>query len=176
MILIFSGRPIFFIQRRIGYKGKIFNIYKFRTMVNGAEKMKKELINKNEADGPVFKIKNDPRLTKIGSFLSHSGLDELPQILNILKGEMVFVGPRPLPVDESKKIEKTYKRIRESVLPGLISPWILDGYHKITFEDWMKSDLSYVKTKSFLGDFTLIHKGFFLMWKLLKAEILNLYF
>lgn len=145
-------------------------------MINGAEKIKKELMDKNEADGPVFKIRNDPRLTKIGSFLCHTGLDELTQILNIVKGDMVFIGPRPLPIDEVEQIKTKYKKIRENVFPGLISPWILDGYHRMSFDNWMKSDLDYVKRKSFKGDVVLIIEGIFLMLRLLKDEILKLYF
>ena len=171
LVLIFSGWPIFFVQKRVGNEGKIFKIYKFRTMVNGAEKMKDELMDKNEANGPVFKIKNDPRLTKIGLFLCHTGLDELPQLLNIIKGEMVFIGPRPLPVNEVNQIKIKYKKNRESVLPGLISPWILDGYHKMSFENWMESDLNYIKMKSFKYDSRLIVKSVCFVLKLLKKEL-----
>jgi lipopolysaccharide/colanic/teichoic acid biosynthesis glycosyltransferase len=173
LILIFSGWPVFFVQKRTGCEGKTFNMYKFRTMVNRAEKMKKKLMNKNEANGPVFKIRNDPRLTKIGSFLSHTGLDELPQILNIFKGEMVFIGPRPLPIDEANQIKIIYKKGREKVLPGLISPWILDGYHKINFDSWMKSDLNYVKDKSFKNDCIFFIKGVLLLIKLFKSEVVK---
>ena len=148
----------------------MFKIYKFRTMVNGAEKMKEKMMDKNEANGPVFKIKNDPRLTKIGLFLCHTGLDELPQLLNIVNGEMVFIGPRPLPVNEAKQIEIKYKKDRESVFPGLISPWILNGYHKMSFKNWMETDLDYIKMKSFKYDSKLIIKSVCFVADLLKKE------
>ncbi len=103
-IVLFSGPPILFCQKRIGLRGKPFLMYKFRTMDIGAETVKRRMVHLNEADGPVFKIRNDPRFTPIGRFLSHTGLDELPQLINVLKGEMALIGPRPLPVDEAKKL------------------------------------------------------------------------
>ena len=106
IVKIFSIGPVLFKQNRAGKFKKPFIIYKFRTMVTDAEKLKEAITNLNEADGPVFKIKNDPRYTLIGKFLAHTGLDELPQLINIVKGEMSFVGPRPLPINEANKIPK----------------------------------------------------------------------
>lgn len=173
-VLFFSGWPVFFIQKRVGYKGKIFKLYKFRTMNVGADKEQEKLKKINEADGPVFKIKEDPRFTKIGAFLSHCGLDELPQLFNVLKGEMKIVGPRPLPVDEAKLIEKKY-RTRESVKPGIISPWVIEGYHNLTFEQWMKSDLNYIKNKSFKNDLILLIRGILVLKDLIIKEIFKLF-
>lgn len=170
-VLVFSGWPIFFVQKRTGYKGQIFKMYKFRTMRVGADKEQNKLRKMNEADGPVFKIKNDPRFTKVGIFLSHSGLDELPQLFNVAKGEMSLIGPRPLPVSEAEAISKKYKMIRESVRPGLISPWVVGGYHSLTFEQWMESDMKYVENKSFKNDFLLLTRGIFALMKLILREI-----
>lgn len=120
-------------------------------MIINAENLKHKITNLNEADGPVFKIRNDPRYTRIGKFLSHTGLDEMPQLVNIIKGEMDFVGPRPLPVKEAEKIPKKFEK-RFSVLPGMTSPWIVRGAHSLTFDQWMKLDLDYVDKKIFLYD------------------------
>lgn len=145
-------------------------MYKFRTMTRGADKLQFKYKNKNEVDGPVFKIRNDPRFTKIGGFLSHTGLDELPQLLNIVRGEMEFVGPRPLPVEEYMQIEKKY-RIRSVVKPGIISPWVINGYHKNTFSDWMESDLKYIKGKNWKYDLEIFLKGVPLVIRLFGKEI-----
>jgi lipopolysaccharide/colanic/teichoic acid biosynthesis glycosyltransferase len=160
LIFCFSGSPVFYKQYRTGLNGKKFKIYKFRTMVDNAEDDQQRLNYLNEADGPVFKIRNDPRLTGIGKFLSHSGLDELPQIFNVLKGDMCLVGPRPLPVDEAKKIKVKYRIKRESVKPGMLSPWILNGYHRLSFDDWMESDISYIENKSFPYDLKIFFESF----------------
>jgi lipopolysaccharide/colanic/teichoic acid biosynthesis glycosyltransferase len=166
LVILFSGWPAFYVQKRIGFKGKVFKIYKFRTMINGAEEKQKSLRRMNEVDGPVFKIRNDPRLTGVGKFLSHSGLDELPQLFNVLKGDMNLVGPRPLPVSEAEKISKKYKFKRERVRPGMLSPWILDGYHRLSFDAWMKSDMDYIKSKSFIYDLKISCKSIFFLMRL----------
>ena len=160
LILLFGGGwPVVFQQERVGKDGRVFKIWKFRTMVKGAEKLKEKYQFLNEASGPVFKIRDDPRFTKIGKFLAHSGLDELLQLVNVLKGEMAFIGPRPLPVGEDRRIPKKYRKTRHSVLPGIISPWIFIGYHKISFTKWMESDIKYVKEKSFWRDWLYFFKG-----------------
>lgn len=153
-----SSGPIFFTQRRAGINFKPFFIYKFRTMIKEAEKMKKELLLKNEADGPVFKIKNDPRYTKFGKWLAERGLDELPQLFNILKGEMSFIGPRPLPICEALKIPKKYHQ-RFSVKPGLLSTWAISGAFHNNFDKWMKMDLKDIKNKNFFYNLSIIIKG-----------------
>lgn len=155
LILIVDGWPFIYIQDRTGFEGRTFKLYKFRTMHKGADAEKNKYCKLNEASGPVFKIKKDPRFHRLGAFLSHTGMDELPQFWNIIKGEMSIIGPRPLPLDESKKIPNKYK-IRESVLPGIVSPWIFRGYHKMLFDDWMKSDVEYVENKSFFYDLKLV--------------------
>lgn len=161
LVLFFSGIPIFFLQRRIGRNGKIFKIIKFRTMVKHALQMQKRYKKLNEADGPVFKIMKDPRFTKIGYILSRTGLDELPQFINVLKGEMSIVGPRPLPVSEASKLSKTYK-IRELVKPGITSTWVTNGSHNLAFKKWMSLDIDYVKNASFLFDLEIIYETFYI--------------
>lgn len=173
LLLVGEGWPIFYIQERIGKGGKIFRMVKFRTMRIGAEKEQKKWLYLNEADGPVFKIHNDPRHTMVGRFLFHTGLDELPQLINILKGEMAIVGPRPLPVKEEAKIGVKYQLIRRQVKPGLVSPWIVDGYHRMKFEDWMKSDADYVGKKNVIYDGCLLGKSAILVLRLIWGEVFH---
>ena len=142
-----SSGPFLFKQKRLGKNKKPFALYKIRTMKVGAEKLQKKYQKLNEADGPVFKIRNDPRFTPFGKWLSHTGLDELPQLINIVKGEMSFIGPRPLPVSEAIKIPTKYAP-RFSVLPGITSPWVVEGSHQLSFKDWMELDLWYAKNKN----------------------------
>ena len=151
LVKLSSSGPFIFKQRRLGKGQKPFKIYKIRTMIESAERLKSKYRHLNEADGPVFKIRNDPRYTKVGRFISIAGLDELPQLINILKGEMVFIGPRPLPVEEGLKIPERYKD-RFSVLPGITSPWVVAGSHRLSFKKWMELDLYYIKHKSFWLD------------------------
>ncbi len=156
-ILMFSGRPVFFIQKRVGKDEKIFKIIKFRTMVRGAEKIQNRYIKLNNADGPVFKIYKDPRFTKIGYKLSMSGLDELPQFINVLLGNMSVVGPRPLPVKEFKMLPEVYKS-RSKIKPGITSSWVTHGSHQIKFKQWMILDQEYVKKATFTVDLAIILK------------------
>ena len=132
-----SRGPFLFTQIRAGKDKKPFRIHKIRTMYVGAEIDQVKYRKLNEADGPVFKIRNDPRFTKIGRLLAHSGLDELPQLINSMKGEMSFVGPRPLPIAEANKIPKQYVSCF-SVLRGMTSIRIVHGTHKLDFEEWTK--------------------------------------
>lgn len=171
IIFIWLRQPFIFSQKRIGKNKKPFTIYKIQTMISNAEALKEKYSHLNEADGPVFKIKNDPRYTKIGKLLSKTGLDELPQLINIIKGEMAFVGPRPLPVEEANKILSTYHK-RFSVLPGITSLWVINGSHKLSFKRWMELDLFYVKNRSILLDISiaiktvsLIFQSFFRLFK-----------
>lgn len=142
-------------------------------MVGNAEILKKKYLHSNEADGPVFKIKDDPRFTKIGKKLSHTGLDELPQFFNILKGEMSLVGPRPFPVDEEAKISKEIRLFRRKVRPGLVCSWLVSGAHKLSFKEWMNFDLVDIKKSSFTHDIDVISKTILLGLKLIKDEILK---
>jgi len=170
LIFIMSGLPIFYAQKRVGQNGIPFMLYKFRTMHVGAEKLQVKLKAQNEAKGPVFKIHDDPRFTAIGRFLSHTGLDELPQITNILFGQMAVVGPRPLPVAEAKKL-LPWQKERHKIKPGIISPWIVNGYHSQAFDDWMKSDLEYAIKKNQLYDLYLICKALILFLKFVRNEL-----
>lgn len=168
LIFISSGSPILFKQKRVGEHGKIFTLIKFRTMVQNAEVVRTKLLHKNEAKGPVFKIHQDPRFTRIGRFLSHTGLDELPQLFNIIKGDMAILGPRPLPVAEAKKL-LPWQQARHNTKPGIISPWIVNGYHSNSFEEWMRSDIVYAQQKSIIGDiFLLLRAGLFFIELLVK--------
>lgn len=157
LIKLFTFGPIIFKQKRVGKNGKVFTFYKFRTMVKNAEKLKKKYLSLNEANGPVFKIKNDPRfINSFTKFIARSGLDELANIINVLKGDISWVGPRPLPVNEAKKINPKIRKIRESVLPGITSLWVISGAHSLSFRNWMKLDQRYVKNINFIYDLKII--------------------
>jgi len=155
LILLFMGRPICFIQNRVGLNGKIFKMYKFRTMTLGAEEQREELKEINEMSGPVFKIIDDPRITKIGKFLRKYSLDEIPQFINILRGDMSFVGPRPPLLNEVKEYEFWHRR-RLSMKPGLTCLWQISGRNKIDFTDWMYKDMEYIDKWSLIYDFAII--------------------
>lgn len=144
-IRLSSKGPVFFRQERSGHYGKPFMMWKFRTMHMGAEAKRAELESQNEMDGPVFKITNDPRIFGFGRWLRRMSIDELPQLLNVLRGEMSLVGPRPLPVYEIQKIEKHAQRRRLSVKPGLTCLWQITGRNGIrNFEEWVELDLKYI--------------------------------
>jgi len=157
LIRLTSPGPIFFTQERCGLNGRRFNMLKFRTMVENAESMKDNLDNLNEMAGPVFKIKKDPRITRVGRFLRKYSLDELPQILNVIKGDMSIVGPRPPIPAEVEKYEM-WQRRRLSVRPGITCSWQISGRHNVGFDDWMKLDLQYIDTWSFKKDIKIILK------------------
>ena len=161
-----SKGPFIFKQKRMGKNKKIFIMYKIRTMVENAERLKKKYMKFNEVDGPVFKIKDDPRFTGFGKLLSYTGLDELPQLINIIKGDMAFVGPRPLPVIEALKVPKKYQK-RFEVLPGVTSPWVLKGQHALNFSKWMELDLKYIKNRSRVYDIRISLSTAFLILKLI---------
>ena len=172
LVLLTSGWPIVFVQKRVGKNGNVFFLYKFRTMVVNAQHTQAILRHENESDGPVFKIYNDPRFTTVGNFLSHTGLDELPQLINVLQGDMTLIGPRPLPVSEAKKL-KPWMKVRERVLPGIISPAILTGsYHK-DFNAWMRYDVSYVKEKNPRGDLMLCFEALPFMGRMFIQSIMG---
>jgi exopolysaccharide biosynthesis polyprenyl glycosylphosphotransferase len=145
LIKLTSAGPVFFRQQRAGLNGQPFTMYKFRTMVSNAEQLKAELAALNEMSGPVFKVTNDPRVTPVGRFLRKYSLDELPQLFNVLRGEMSFVGPRPLPVDEVARFDDPAHRRRLSVKPGLTCLWQVRGRNQIAeFTDWVRLDLEYI--------------------------------
>lgn len=150
-----SKGPIFFRQMREGKNGKHFGILKFRTMVTDAEAKQAELRSLSEQDGPAFKLKNDPRITKIGKYLRKSCIDELPQLVNVLTGDMSLVGPRPLPIHESLECV-AWQRARLTVLPGLTCTWQAYADRDTKFADWMRMDLEYIETRSLGNDLKLI--------------------
>ena len=155
---------IFFLQNRVGKNGKIFKIFKFRTMTPSASQKQSLLKKLNEADGPVFKIKDDPRFTKFGKALSRTGFDELPQIINVLKGEMSIVGTRPFPIGEARKLNRGEK-VRELVNPGITSNWVVNGSHRLSFKEWMKLDRNYVENGSAVTDLSIMWFTLILMTK-----------
>ncbi|MCD7804509.1 MAG: sugar transferase [Oscillospiraceae bacterium] len=148
------GNP-FFVQERTGKNGKNFKMYKFRSMVVDAEKLKPGLMEKNKADGPIFKIEDDPRITKVGRFIRKTSLDELPQLINVVKGEMSIIGPRPLPVSEQAACDE-YQSQRLLVKPGLSCYAALDPTAHDDFDKWIEYDLRYIKERSFLTDIKII--------------------
>lgn len=152
-----DGGPVFFKQKRTGLNGREFMCYKFRTMVVNAESLKESLMTQNEQDGPVFKIKNDPRVTKIGRFLRKTSLDELPQFINVLKGDMAIVGPRP-PIPSEVKQYKRWQNRRLSMKPGITCIWQVSGRNNIPFDQWMKMDMQYIDTWSLKLDLLIILK------------------
>jgi exopolysaccharide biosynthesis polyprenyl glycosylphosphotransferase len=156
-IKLTSPGPVFFRQQRSGLSGAPFTLYKFRTMVTNAEQFKHELEAMNEMSGPVFKLTNDPRVTPIGKFLRKYSLDELPQLFNVLRGEMSLVGPRPLPVDEVKRFQNLAHRRRLSVKPGLTCLWQISGRNQISdFKEWVRLDLEYIDNWSLWLDLRIL--------------------
>jgi exopolysaccharide biosynthesis polyprenyl glycosylphosphotransferase len=152
-----SSGPVFFRQRRCGLNGRPFEMIKFRSMVCDAETLKADLTSRNEMKGPVFKLRNDPRVTRAGGFLRRHGLDELPQLWNVLRGEMSLVGPRPLPVDEVHRFDDDSHRRRLSVLPGLTCLWQVRGRNDIVdFAEWVRLDLEYIDHWSLWLDFKIL--------------------
>jgi exopolysaccharide biosynthesis polyprenyl glycosylphosphotransferase len=162
-IKIESRGPIVFVQKRVGKDGKTFGIYKFRSMVVNAEELKDKLYDKNEMNGPMFKMKKDPRITKVGKFIRKTSVDELPQLINVLRGEMSLVGPRPSIPGEVKHFEEWMLQ-RLSVRPGLTCYWQVSGRNDIEFRDWMKLDIKYIEERSMLVDIKLIFKTFFVLF------------
>ena len=152
-----DGGPVFFLQKRMGLYGRHFMCLKFRTMVVNAEKMQASLMDMNEQEGPVFKIKNDPRVTKIGRFLRKTSLDEFPQFINVLKGDMAIVGPRP-PIPSEVKQYKRWQNRRLSMKPGITCIWQVSGRNNIPFEQWMKLDMQYIDTWSLKLDLIILLK------------------
>jgi exopolysaccharide biosynthesis polyprenyl glycosylphosphotransferase len=156
LIKLTSPGPVFFMQNRIGLNKRRFRIFKFRTMVLDAEQKIGELEHMNEVSGPVFKIKNDPRITPIGKFLRKLSIDELPQLFNVLSGDMSLVGPRPLPVRDYEGFSKDWQRRRFSVRPGITCLWQIMGRSSIPFERWMELDLEYIDRWSLWLDLSIL--------------------
>jgi exopolysaccharide biosynthesis polyprenyl glycosylphosphotransferase len=161
-IFIETGMPILFRQKRAAIKGgKKFYFYKFRSMIKNADAIKESLFEKNESDGALFKIKNDPRMTRVGKLIRKFSIDELPQLINVLKGEMSIVGPRPLPVSDLEKLKETKEfwksiRDREKLKPGITGLWQISGRSKIGFREMIWLDLYYVENQSLLLDLEIL--------------------
>jgi lipopolysaccharide/colanic/teichoic acid biosynthesis glycosyltransferase len=158
LIKVTSNGPILFKQRRLGYNKRVFEIYKFRTMVADAEARIKDIEHLNEVSGPVFKIHNDPRITPFGRFLRKTSLDELPQLFNVLKRDMSLVGPRPLPARDYEGFDHDWQRRRFTVRPGLTCLWQVNGRSAIPFDKWMQLDLQYIDKWSLWLDFKILLK------------------
>lgn len=156
LIRLGSSGPVFFIQKRMGLSKRRFSLYKFRTMVPDAEAKLKEIAHLNEVSGPVFKIKEDPRITPIGRFLRKTSIDELPQLINVFKGEMSLVGPRPLPVRDYEGFDQDWQRRRFSVRPGITCLWQVGGRSSIPFERWMELDMEYIDKWSLWLDLKIL--------------------
>jgi exopolysaccharide biosynthesis polyprenyl glycosylphosphotransferase len=156
LIKLASPGPVLFVQKRLGLNKRCFDVWKFRTMVVDAEARMREIEHLNEVSGPVFKIKNDPRTTSIGRLLRKTSIDELPQLFNVLKGEMSLVGPRPLPVRDYEGFNQDRQRRRFSVRPGITCLWQIRGRSSIPFEQWMELDLQYIDKWSLWLDFAIL--------------------
>jgi exopolysaccharide biosynthesis polyprenyl glycosylphosphotransferase len=155
LVRICLGRPVLYVHRRGGLYGRPFSMLKFRTMRVGAEQERAELEAHNEMDGPVFKMANDPRVTRLGRILRRTSLDELPQLYNVLRGHMSLVGPRPLVLPETEALHGGHRR-RLAMRPGLTCLWQVSGRNDLTFDEWMKLDLAYIDTWSLALDFAIL--------------------
>ncbi len=155
LVRLSSPGKVVYSQSRDGQFERPFTMYKFRTMVKGAHDLQDQFRYLNEQDGPAFKIDRDPRITRVGRFLRNSCIDELPQLWNVLKGEMSLVGPRPLPCEESQQC-KTWQKQRLNVKPGMTCYWQIDGKTSVTFDEWMRMDLRYVRRQGLITDLVLI--------------------
>ena len=156
-IVIDDPGPVLFFQDRNGLNGKVFKMWKFRSMVKNAPQLRFEMEDQNEYEGAAFKIKNDPRITRVGRFIRKASIDELPQLVNILRGDMSFVGPRPMATYEVEKLTAEQKR-RMLVKPGLTCYWQISGRNDISFEDWMKLDYQYIKDAGVMTDLKILLK------------------
>lgn len=154
IIVVDRGAP-FYSQERVGLNGRRFRMFKLRTMVEGAHEMRDDLLHLNEADGPVFKIKDDPRLHPLGSFLRRTSIDELPNLFNVLRGEMSLVGPRP-PLPSETEHYTPYAMRRLTVLPGITCLWQINGRCSVSFQEWMQLDNEYIDNWSPLGDLAIL--------------------
>jgi len=159
-VLFFSGPPIFFGQKRVGKGKKPFVMWKFRTMELNAAKEQKKYLRYNEAPAPMFKMRNDPRYTRIGKFLSATGVDELPQLWNILRGEMSVVGPRPLPMKEARLLNNSWQ-FRYQIKPGIVSEWAIDQTRYQSLAKWQTLEKNTLTHGDIVYDFSLITRTFF---------------
>jgi exopolysaccharide biosynthesis polyprenyl glycosylphosphotransferase len=158
LIRMDSAGPVFFTQERIGFNKRPFRLIKFRTMVDGADYQQSKLEHLNEVAGPVFKIKSDPRITRLGKFLRRFSIDELPQLVNVLKGDMSLVGPRPLPLRDFDRFDTQWHKRRLSVKPGMTCLWQVNGRSEIDFNHWVQMDLEYIDNWSLGLDMKILLK------------------
>ena len=156
IIKIDSQGPVFFVQERVGLNKRLFKMYKFRSMYKDAEDRLKDIEHLNEAEGPIFKIKNDPRITRVGSLLRKTSLDELPQLINVFLGEMSLVGPRPMSIRDVDLFDKGIQRKRFSVQPGITCLWQISGRSDLPFEKWLALDLEYINNWNFWMDIKIL--------------------
>lgn len=154
-IYIDDPGPVLFFQDRDGLNGKVFKMWKFRSMYKNAPELRAQMEAQNELDGPAFKMQNDPRITRVGHFIRRTSIDELPQLINIIKGEMSVVGPRPLPTYETAQLTPE-QRQRLLVKPGLVCYWQISGRNNISFDEWMEMDYRYINNASVLTDLSII--------------------
>ena len=173
-IKIESSGPVFFTQIRCGEGGREFKLYKFRSMVENAEHLKLSLRHMNEVDGPMFKIEDDPRFTKVGKVINKTGLDELPQLFNVLRGDMSLVGPRPLPMEEMG-LNPRWRDIRLKVKPGITGLWQMYGRINRSFHAWLQADPDYVKNRSLMLDLKIIGKTILLIINLIIKNIASIF-
>ena len=150
---------VLFYQTRIGKNEKPFRMYKFRSMVSNAEEKLKDLLAQNEIEGAMFKMKNDPRITKIGKFIRKTSIDELPQLINVLRGDMALVGPRP-PLTREVAEYTTYDKLRLTVKPGCTGLWQVSGRNELSFKEMVELDLKYIQNRSIGADLKIIFKTF----------------
>jgi lipopolysaccharide/colanic/teichoic acid biosynthesis glycosyltransferase len=152
-----DGGPIWFVQDRVGKWGKVFPMYKFRSMVMGADELEEELKEKNEAGDVIFKMRDDPRLTRVGRFIRRLSIDELPQLYNVLRGDMSLVGPRPHPANQAAKYTLV-DRQRLAVIPGITGLWQIGGRSDVDFNEQVRLDVQYIESQSVKGDLILLLK------------------
>jgi lipopolysaccharide/colanic/teichoic acid biosynthesis glycosyltransferase len=157
-IKIDSPGPVFFVQQRVGLRKHLFPMYKFRSMHVDAEARLAEIEHLNEAEGPIFKMANDPRVTRVGRFIRKTSIDELPQLFNVLRGEMSLVGPRPMSIRDVDLFDRGIQRRRFSVQPGLTGLWQVSGRSNLPFERWLELDLEYIDNWSFGLDLKILLK------------------
>ena len=158
LIKLDSPGPVFYTQQRVGLNRRRFKLFKFRTMAAGADKQQAMLEGLNEKDGPIFKIKDDPRITRIGGFLRRYSIDELPQLFNVFKGEMSLVGPRPMSLRDVQRIDIRWHRRRFSVKPGITCLWQVNGRSDVSFDHWVQMDLEYIDKWSLGLDMKILLK------------------
>lgn len=156
LVKLESSGPVFFVQERMGYNKRRFLLFKFRTMCVDAEARMKEIEHLNEKDGPIFKIKNDPRITRVGKWLRKTSIDELPQLVNVVLGDMSLVGPRPLSIRDALGMNAAWQKRRFSVKPGITCLWQVSGRSNLSFKEWMLLDLEYIDRWSLVLDFLIL--------------------